>query len=494
MSLLLLFASGGAGAPEIEPDSDVRVFVDGVDRTVYVDGDQALRWEDQLNGRGTLSVTFQDAVGGWRPEDGQEIVVTANGVRRFGGMLVEPTESLTPGGSEIVFECAAVEFSAIADRHLVARVYTNQSLQAIVLDIAANELADEGVSTAGVEVGPMVKKAVFNWISVTQAFNELAELAGMVWRIDQNKVLQFRDRASIAAPVALTDVTVRNGTVRVRPDRQNYRNHQVLRAGAGLTDARTERFAGDSERQTFNTAFKVGTVPTIKVNTVTKTVGIRQVDTGKDWYWNKGATEISQDPAGTVLTPTDDLEVTYQGLFPIVISAAVGSEIVARKAVEGGSGRYMRVEERANLETIDAAIAAVQAILDRNGTIGRVITCETRTPGYAPGQLVPAAFAAHGIDDDYLIEAITAEVPPGLNEIRYTIRAISGDPYGGWQEYFRRILKIGRQFVINENEVLVGLNQLADSATASDSLSATAAAPDRTVGVARVGFSAVRAA
>jgi hypothetical protein len=103
-------------------------------------------------------------------------------------------------------------------------------------------------------------------------------------------------------------------------------------------------------------------------------------------------------------------------------------------------------------------------------------------------------FPVHGIDEDFLIEAVTAFVPAGLTEIRYGIRAISGDPYGGWQEYFRRILKIGRQFVINENEVVVGLTLLADSATVSDSLSSPSAAPERQVGVALVDFSAVRAA
>jgi hypothetical protein len=472
----------------------IMIQVAGVERTDFVDGAADVRWEDHLDGRGQLSLRFSDVVGGFVPLDGQEILVLEDGVRRFGGMLLEPEETATPANDRLVFSCRAAEFSSICDRHLIAKAYTNQTLKAIVLDIVTQEMSDEGISTTGVETGPTIQKAVFNWISVTQAFNELAELTGTVWRIDANKVLQFRDRTSIAAPAPLDSLTVTNGTLRIRPDRQHYRNRQVLRAGTGLTSTRVERFAGDSERRTFNTAFKVGEAPTITVNAVSKTVGIRQVDTGKDWYWSKGAAEISQDTGGTVLTASDDLEVTYKGLFPIIISAAKGSEVSARQAIEGGSGRYSRVEERTNIDSVDAAIAAVQAILDRYGSIGRVIDCETREPGYAPGQLVPMDFPVHGIDEDFLIEAVTAFVPAGLTEIRYGIRAISGDPYGGWQEYFRRILKIGRQFVINENEVVVGLTLLADSATVSDSLSSPSAAPERQVGVALVDFSAVRAA
>jgi hypothetical protein len=112
----------------------------------------------------------------------------------------------------------------------VARVYTNQTLQDIVLDIVLQDMADEGIDVSGVETGPVIKKAKFPGQSVTQAFNDLAELTGMAWRIDENKVLHFRDRASIAAPAPLTNLSIENGSLRVRPDRQQYRNHQVLRA------------------------------------------------------------------------------------------------------------------------------------------------------------------------------------------------------------------------------------------------------------------------
>jgi hypothetical protein len=470
----------------------ITVTVNGVDVTTK---QNSLSWEDSLNSRGQLAITFLDVVGGFRPLDGQEILVLEDGVRRFGGMLFEPEEEATPAADYLQFTCTAVEFSAICDRHLVARVYENQTLQDIVLDIVLQDLADEGIDTSGVETGPTIKLAKWNWQSVTQAFNDLAELTGMAWTIDANKVLYFTDRASIPAPAPLTNLSIENGTLKIRPDRQQYRNHQVLRAGAGLTDARTESFVGDGERRTFNTGYKMGTEPTVTVNAVSKTVGIRQVETGKDWYWNKGATELSQDTGGTVLADTDTLAVTYQGLFPIIISATRPGELAARQAIEGGSGRYSKVEERSNIETIDSAIAAVQALLDRWGTISLTLTCLTDQSGYAPGQLVPCTFAQHDINADFLIESVRAVVPQGLDTIWYSLTCLSGDPYGGWQDYFRKLLKIGRQFVINENEVVVGLVELADTSSSSESITVTTVTPpDRLVGSARVGFSAVRAA
>lgn len=286
-----------------------------------------------------------------------------------------------------------------------------------------------------------------------------------------------------------------NGRTRFRTDRQHYRNHQVLRGSVGLSDPRTETFTGDDERRTFNLAYKAGTEPVVTVNGTPKTVGIRQLETGKDWYWNKGANELSQDTGGTVLALGDTLAVTYQGMFPIIVSAQRGEEVEARRAIEGGSGRYSRVEERSNIETVDAALAAAQAILNRYGKISDVLTCLTDQPGYAPGQLVPIDFPQHNATGEYLIESLKAQWVGGQDQIWYTLKCISGDPYGGWQEYFRRLMKVGRQFVINENEVVVGLVELADSAAASDvSLTVSSGSPERRVGFALVGFSAVRAA
>jgi hypothetical protein len=490
MSLLLLFSGLESGQL---PAANLTVTVNGIDRTEFVDGERGIRWEDVLNGRGQLSLTFSDVVGGFEPEDGSEVIVWEDGIQRFAGTLIEPVASASPGAERLFWECEVVEYSAICDRILVARAYTDQTLQEIVLDIVSQDLSLEGIGTAGVETGPTIKKAVFNWITVTDAFNQLAELTGMSWWIDPFKVLQFRSRLSIAAPVTLTNENTANGTLRIRPDRQNYRNTQVMRFGGGLTDLRTEAFVGDGERRTFSLAFKAGTEPTIEVNDVAKTVGIRGVETLKDWYWNKGVTEISQDDGASPLTSSDTLEVTYQGLFPGIILAGNGAEIASRMAIEGGSGKYMRVEERANVESVDAALVVVQAMLDRNSTISRVITCQTLEPGWAPGQLAPCQFVAHGIDDEFLIESVVAEVNPGL-PIVYTLTMRSADTYGGWQEYFRKLQRIGRQFVISENEVVIGLTQLVDSATASDSLSSTDAAPEARIGTARVGYSAVRAA
>lgn len=472
--------------------------VAGVDRTnkiLDLEVQVYLWYTEYLNARNTLRVTFRDVIGGFKPADGQEIILLENGTRRFAGILEEPEEAVITDTNWMLFTCSAVDFASICDRHLVARVYENQTLKQIVEDIVAQDLASEGITTGGVETGPTFTKVVFNYEPATKVFNELSDLSGYAWWIDKNKALQFRARTSILAATSLTTANIIDGTTRVKPRRERYRNKQLLRAGVDLTDLRTESFKGDGTRRTFNLDFPVGKVPTsITVNGgAPKTIGIRGVDTGKQYYWNKGATEIGQDTSETILTTADTLAVTYQGQFPIIVSAQLDAEITARAAVEGGSGVYEGIDNDPNIDSDDVALDKANALLMRYGSIGKVVICETDTSGYEAGQLVTVILNDHAISGTFLIDEVDVAPLPGLERLRYRITALEGDSFGGWQAFFRKLTDVGRDFVIRDNEVLLLLRTNSDDVYCHDVLNALSAAAENRVDYARVGFSEIGA-
>lgn len=59
------------------------------------------------------------------------------------------------------------------------------------------------------------------------------------------------------------------------------------------------------------------TAPTVKVNGITKTVGVRGVDSGKDWYYTPGGIVVWQDDAATPLSSSDTLTISYTGGKPL---------------------------------------------------------------------------------------------------------------------------------------------------------------------------------
>lgn len=490
------------------------VKVADVDVTDKVDGNKSTRWTDQLNGRGQLSISFCDEPGGFRPRDGHEVLVIEDGVRRFGGHLAEPDEYASPEMDLLFWDCTADDFSAIADRYTVTRVYVAQTVDAIVKDIIAKDIdSDENITTTGVDEGPTIARAVFNDVTVAEAFNQLAELTGRAWWFDANRGAHFKARTAVAAPSSLTtvgtDPTVQAGTVRIRADRQNYRNKQILKAGKDLTLARTETLVGDGTRRVFGVAFPIGATPTVKESRAgaafaAKTVGILGVDSGKDWYWNVGLAQVSQDTSGTVLAaPTDTsdpatgdrVQVTYQGQYAIKVQFTNTAEVAARAALEGGGGVHTHVESRPNIESAAQALDTTLALISRYGQVGRIVTAASLKPGFAAGQLVPVELPVHGIDEDMLIESVDAEVIPGTWTINYTVRAMSGDPFGGWQKFFRDLVQGGKPYVIEqEGEILILVRVATAPVLAGATVDVDTAAPVSTIGTMTLGRGEIGAA
>lgn len=419
--------------------------------------------------------------------------------RLFGGFLVQPDEELDGYSDLITYICDTIDHSSILDRRYIAEVYENMTMGDIARDILENYFADDKVSPAGIEDGPVIAKAVFNYMKGTDVFTELSNLTGYPFTVDENRVFQMRTRASNVNANTITDGQYIR--FRVKRDRSVYRNKQYIRAGLDLTSVRIETFVGDGTRRTFTLAFPVGVVPSVQVKTgagayVDKTMGILGVDTGKDWYWNKGSSDISQDSAGTLLTDADFLKVTYQGEFPILIESQLDTEIANRQSVEGGSGIYEGLEDRPDIDTSTSAGELASAILARQGRISTIIMIDSYTAGYRPGQLVHLTESRHGIDGDYLIETVDAQEYLGLDQsdevvLIYSLTCLDGDSVGGWQAFFRMLLSSQRDFVIRDNEVLTKVKLTSDPLSVLDGATADAVTPESRVGWAIVGFSEV---
>lgn len=467
--------------------------IGGVDRSSLV------RWNsfqptDNLNNRSTAQFALLDPAGAVRLSIGQEVVVLDfDGLtRHFGGTIDDLTEETPWGTSALLFVAACVDYTQLGDRHLVARAYDTpgQTLEDIVLDIVAEDLAGEGVTTAAVETGPVVSAVVFSYESVTDAFNRLATLTGYSWYIDYNKDLHFFARESNPAPIAITATNAKARRLRVRSTRGDYRNRQYVRAGTDLTASRTESFKGDGTRKTFNLSFPAGAAPTVTVNAVSATVGIKGVETGKDWYWNQGAAEISQDDGASALGTGDTLAVTYRGLFPILVLAQDDLEIASRAALEGGTGIYEALDVDEGIDDDTLALDKAVALLRRDGRIPRTVEFETDEVGLRAGQLLPITVPANDLSGDWLIDAIDGQDLEG-QRMRYQVRALDGAGVGGWQAFFRALLARRAPALSRENEMLLLLRTATAGVVCSDVAGSSSAAPESRVGFALVGYAEV---
>ena len=97
------------------------------------------------------------------------------------------------------------------------------------------KLADEGVTIGNIQDGPVIVKAVFNYLKVSQALDQLKELTGFIWNIDVNNQLNFYARETNIAPFQLDD-TIQHKNFVHEKNMDQYRNTNYVRGGLSQTD------------------------------------------------------------------------------------------------------------------------------------------------------------------------------------------------------------------------------------------------------------------
>jgi hypothetical protein len=469
----------------------MKILINGVDKTSLF-SPYSLSIQDEISARSTADFSLVDKTGNYHPSPGQPIEVYDNSNNLiFGGMIEEPEEENPMSTNVLYIPITCIDQQAIADRYLYAESHDNQTCGYIVRDILSKKLAQEGVIEGIIHDGSAVVRAVFPYLKVTQCLDDLAELAGFSWWISHDKKLYFVSRETFKAPFNITSTSkIRN--VKVKTNKDRYRNRQFIRAGHDVTDIQTERFKGDGEQRTFSVGFKIANKPTIKVNGVTQSVGIRGVDEGSQWYWSKGEKEITQDDSEIKLTSSDTLEIVYQGFFPILVVAEDGSAITERKKVEGGSGIYESMDQQASIDNADAALDIAQGKLRRFARLNRFVEFETDLTGLQAGQIIQIDLPIHNIKNaEFLIQSVSISDYTPDGDLRYHVSCVDGEAVGGWAQFFKTLINQGGTFTIRENEVLVKLKSSRDTVHSKDTLTISKASPESRIGYAMIGFSEV---
>jgi hypothetical protein len=394
----------------------------------------------------------------------------------FAGTVDSVEEEIDASKRLRVKRLACVDYTQIADRHLVAYVYKPDeehptvSAGDVIKDIVARFFTyggvAEGVDTSLVEGGPAIEKFVFNYVPASQAFDDIAELAGYIWYIDYEKRLHFTPKDRNAAPFGLTETSLNWHNLKITESRELYRNRQIVRAGTALTDERTDTvIASEADQKLFEVSYPVGTASAVTVGGVAKTLGVTGLHEGRDFYWSYGSNVLTAEVAPGVGAA---VALTYQGMFPILVDERLDTEILTRRALEGGTGVYEAIADDPAINVQNIAVTKALAYLRKHGVIPQVIRFETNAPGLRPGQLLSVDIPAAGLGDNYLVESVSMRDMQGAVN-RYTVTAVSGDALGGWLEWFSALARQAQKFVLYDEDQVGMLKMAADTVLVTDS-------------------------
>ena len=409
-----------------------------------------LQIHDAIEQRSTASFTVYDATGAASYVKGQAVVI-------FSGWPIPPfvhpefigvietvsRHKLSPKSGIIYWTIRCIDNHYFADKRLAAEVYTSKTAKFIVEDLVTNYLTGEGITIGEVQTGPTFEETIINYQPISKVFDILAEKSGFIWFIDKYKQLFFLERTTYtAAPFDIDagDITREDTGMNSRLEEANpsYRNTQYLRAGKALTAEQTETFTTqDATVNSFVLGYPVAKEPTsIKEDAAGKTIGLKGIDTGKDYYWSKGETTIVADTApgnGVVV------EIKYFGEYDLFVLTEDTVAINELQALEGGTGIVETIEDDPSAITRDDALNAALSKLDKYGIVGKQFSFPIRVWGLEVGQMVIVDYPIYDLSSaELLVEAIEiSEFAP--NELRYTIQAIEGPELGDWTRFFKKL-------------------------------------------------------
>lgn len=468
----------------------LQVWINGVDVTgsVYIGsgGTEGFTVSEILTGAttATLNLVETDASSGPSLDIkvGHEVVIEVKGQRLFGGQVAD-VRRINPGQSDALFwRLACRDHSVCLERRLLAASFedTGDPITQTVGDIITtvfNNILDDGCIILGtIEDGPLIQKANFNYITVLQAFNELQTLSGNAyyWKVDAFGVLSFRARTAIAAPYNIDDTQEKILDIDFDTTKESYRNRQFVRGGKTETEARLNEFEADGKLKAFTCDLPLAAKPVIEVSTVAvdpSAIGIKGVDDDDasiTWLWARDDAVVT---AKTAPTAGADIEITFQGLYRIIVQRDDAGEQTQRAAIENGNGIYesVDVDESLNLSTTRQK---ADALLDKYGQIPQRVSYQTdRSGDLRPGQLQTVTLTVLNVP---AIKMVIEQVETTLvgEDLRRTVNATDGREWLEWLEFFRKLIR--DPFIVRENESILIPTVIEEDLVFTDSVSASA--------------------
>lgn len=437
------------------------ISIAGVDRTSDV-LNNTLVIEDTLNDQQNVcAFTLIDLSSSGIPDNEDEIVITLDDdTIIFGGHILNVNLVKKVNGV-ITASIKCVDYVRLLDSNLVHKSYEDMTDKEIIEDIISTYCAGFGITTTNVVEGVTIDQISFNYVQPSQALRRIADLTGRNWYIDYEKDIHYFSLLTNTAPFDIDDTNDEYIDLNIVKDTSQVKNRIYVRGGTQLSDFTTYEEKGDGVKRKFVLPDKPHDV-TVEVNSVAKTVGIKNIDTsGFDWYLNFQEKYLEQDSGGTLLTTSDTLEVTYKYDIPILIAQEDSASIMDNGVKE------FAIFDKSITTTTSARDRATAELTDYANNVVEG-SFRTFTTGFMSGQYININLTEYDVNADYIIQKVVA-TSFGAGNFEYTVSIASAKTMGIIR-FLIELLEANKNLIeLDDDEVVDELFELTDSLL-SDSL------------------------
>ena len=441
-----------------------QILINAVDRTADV-LDRSVIIDDVLNDQqNTCNFELVDLSGTGTPSNFQEVIIydTDGSTKLFAGYIVS-LQLKKQGTGVVVVQVKCLDYVWLLDRNLVHKSYEDMTDKEIIEDLVATYCPGYGITTTNVLEGVTISQISFNYIQISQVMRKICDLTGRNWYIDYEKDVHYFPLATATTPFNITDSDTSHyhKNLSIRRDGMQLKNRIYVRGGTKLSDTTVYSSKGDGVKKQFVLPDKPHDV-TITVNSVSKTVGIKNVHTsGYDWYVNYQEKYVEQDSAGSTLSSSDTLVVNYKYDIPILIAQEDSSSIALNGVKE------FAIFDKSISTTESARERALAELTDyaQNLIEGTFITVES---GFRSGQYITINKSEYGVNDSYIVQRVNSRSLGG-GQFEYQVSLASSKTMGVIR-FLIELLEAQKNLIeLDPNEVVDELLVVTD-ALISDSL------------------------
>lgn len=413
-----------------------------------------LHYTEEVMMRDTLDFVVDTEVGD-APVVGLPILLRHDDytpVDRFGGSIEQARTSNVPGNDFVRTEVSCNNWDALLSKRTTGlRSYGDSESSPPVSVTAGDVITDLIPNTMGADfIGVVIDEdsptplptISFDYEPVLSALQRIArqvsnDIDTYFAKTDVYRVLHFGKQTTNPAPWTISDLDGSDENARIQvhstESREKLANRVFVKGTQVAGDEVTESYPGDGSSRDFRVNSAVRSTPAITVNGTPKTVGPSGA-TGFDWYWSDGSNILTQDAGGTILTSSDTFGITYQPFGDGIVLYSNAPAVLARAAIEGGTGYYETVHVINVRTTLAEMSQLAEALAKKYGskTI-QAVEILTGRPGLAAGQLITLHLTELGVDGDFLIES-SSMVCDDSNAVTWSIKAIGSPLIGDWRK------------------------------------------------------------
>lgn len=425
------------------------VTINGVDRIKCIYNKSVVITDDAGDAPSLMTVDFYNRDGGSVPVCEQEIIVTRNGTKLFAGYITEIAYTKL-GGSIVKLRLECIDYTRILSRKLVVEGYEDMTDKAIIEDIVSKYCQGTGITTTNVVEGITINQITFNYMSPAQCLSQICALTGRNWYLDYDKDIHYFALTTSPAPFNIDSDNNEYYDLEINKNNSNIKNRVYVRGGKYESDEVNFSQVADGEQVVFLIPDELVEYSwTLKVNTVEKSLGIKNIDKADMWDYLVNIREkyfecaLAGTPvAGTVMS------LDYKYYIPVLVAVSDKESIeeigVYEYAIfDSNITNVQQARDRAQAELTDYANTLVD---------GRFYT---KTNGFVAGQYININLSEMAVNANYLVQKVVARSLGG-GEFEYAITIASAKKIGilnfliGLLEKDKDALNIDKYEVVDE--------------------------------------------